>query len=112
MDFINRTPHAIVIRTDNGDITLEPTGVVARVVTKEYTVGTVEGGIPIVKRIFGEVQGIDDLPDDAICIVSSLVLEAAKAKGVSYNLYAPDTGPTAVRDEKGQIVAVTRLIAG
>ena len=25
--------------------------------------------------------------------------------------FAPDTGPTAIRDERGQIVAVTRLVA-
>jgi prophage antirepressor-like protein len=28
----------------------------------------------------------------------------------SIRVFAPDTGPTAIRDERGQIVAVTRLI--
>ncbi len=26
------------------------------------------------------------------------------------NVYAPDTGPTAIRDERGQVIAVTRLV--
>ena len=27
------------------------------------------------------------------------------------NVYAPDTGPTAIRNEAGYVVAVTRLVA-
>ena len=53
---------------------------------------------------------VDGIAGEAICIVSSLVLEAAKAQGCAERLYAPDTGPTAIRDESGQIVAVTRLV--
>jgi hypothetical protein len=33
----------------------------------------------------------------------------AELTGVD-NVYAPDSGSTAIRDDKGQVVAVTRLI--
>jgi hypothetical protein len=45
------------------------------------------------------------LEDDEIGIVSSMVLAATNSSYV----VAPDTGPTAIR-ENGQIVAVTRFV--
>ena len=109
MYVINRTPHHVEIRTPDGNISVRPSGIVARVATTEESLPWV-GSIPIVRRTFGKVEGIDGIPEEAICIVSSLVLEAAKAQGCADRLYAPDTGPTAIRDESGQIVAVTRLV--
>lgn len=48
---------------------------------------------------------------DLFALVSSMVLDAAKAQNhpLCPQLLAPDTGATAIRD-KGQIVAVTRLV--
>ncbi len=63
-------------------------------------------GITLIRRKAGDVQG---LPTDGTpCLVSSMVLDALPdgTKGV----YAPDTGPTALRNEKGQVTAVTRLV--
>jgi hypothetical protein len=106
----NLTPHAIVIRTAEGDTTVEPSGSVARVASTETVVpaGTGIAGvdIPVATREWGEVSGLP--AEGEPCIVSALVLGRVPGrKGV----YAPDTGPTAIRDEKGQIMAVTRLIA-
>lgn len=104
----NLTPHAITIRaTDGTEITIPPSGIVARVSTTEEVVGTCAiTGAPIVRRKFGEVQGLPE--EGAPCIVSSLVLAAVPGRS---GVYAPDTGPTAVRDGNGQVIAVTRLVA-
>jgi len=106
--FINLTPHDIKIVGANGVETVVPaSGAIARVSTQERVVGSVDG-IPLVKREFGEVEGLPAPADNTIYIVSSLVLSAIKGRG---DVVAPDTGPTAIRDEQGRIQAVTRLIA-
>lgn len=103
---LNLTPHPIVIRTEDGSETvLPPSGRVARVTTTEEVVGSING-VPVVRRTFGAVEGLPE--DDTPCVVSALVLSAVPGRP---NTYAPDTGPTAVRDERGQIQAVTRLVA-
>jgi len=105
---INLTPHAITIRTPDGtDITIPPSGIVARVSTTDKVVGTCPvTGAPIVRRVFGDVTGLP--ADGTPCIVSALVLSAVPGRA---GVYAPDTGPTAIRNDAGQIVAVTRLVA-
>lgn len=108
MSMINLTPHPIVIRDQNGtETTIPPSGTVARVSTTDEVIGTcVVTGAPIVRRVFGEVTG---LPEEGVpCLVSALVLSAVPGRE---GVYAPDTGSTAVRNESGQIVAVTRLVA-
>ena len=103
---INLTPHPIVLRLPDGqDVTLPPSGTVARVTMLEDVVGTVSG-VPVIRRRPGPVVGLPDT--DQPVIVSSMVLAAlpAGAPGV----YAPDTGPTAIRDDRGLVVAVTRLV--
>ena len=108
MSMINLTPHSITIRSKDGaEITIPPSGTVARVSTTEEVVGTCPiTGAPIVRRTFGEVQG---LPEEGTpCLVSALVLAAVPGRA---GVYAPDTGPTAIRNDAGQIVAVTRLVA-
>lgn len=58
----------------------------------------------------GAVTG---LPNDCgpIYIVSGMVLDALSASGSKRNdVFAPDTGAGAVRDEAGRIVAVRRLV--
>lgn len=102
---VNLTPHLITLRAKDGsETTIPPSGTVARVVTNESVVGRYNG-VPVVRREFGTVEGLPT--DGSPCIVSSVVLSAIPAgtKGV----YAPDTGPTAIR-KSGQIVAVTRLV--
>ena len=105
---LNLTPHSIVIRRDDGsEVTLPPSGTVARVATVEEVIGHCPiTGAPIVRRAFGEVHG---LPEEGVpCIVSALVASAVPGRR---GVFAPDTGPTAIRDADGRIVAVTRLIA-
>lgn len=103
---INLTPHPIVLQKDDGTrIQIMPSGAVARVSTTDTVTGD-HDGIPVVRRSFGAVTGLPD--GDAPCIVSAMVLAAVPGRA---GVYAPDTGPTAIRDQNGRIVAVTRLVA-
>ena len=70
---LNLTPHAIVVETDNGQITFEPSGTVARVSTHTKVVGTLDSGIPVVERSYGEVNNVPTLPCEPF-LVSSMVL--------------------------------------
>lgn len=102
---LNLTPHPITLQFPDGTrVTIPPSGQLARVTTEEVVVGWASG-LPVVSRTLGEATG---LPEEGVpCIVSSMVAGAVPGrKGV----YAPDSGPTAVR-ENGQVVAVTRLVA-
>lgn len=104
----NLTPHAIVISVAGVTTTIEPSGVIARVSTTEQGAGLCPMTCaPVIRRTFGEVENIG-APDDGPCLVSSLVLSALgdEWRGIAF---APDTGETALRD-KGQIIAVTRLV--
>lgn len=104
-DFINLTPHALTLMLPDGSaITIAPSGTVARVTTEEVVTGEV-AGVPIVERSFGAVEGLPE--EGTLCLVSAMVAAAVPGrKGV----YAPDTGATAHRNEKGHITAVTRLV--
>ena len=106
---LNLTPHAIVVETDNGRITFEPAGIIARVDTHTELVGTVDG-IPVVERGYGEVENVLELPCDPF-LVSSMVLDRLP-KEYSGVAFSPDTGPNdgCIRDSKGMIQAVTKLV--
>lgn len=103
---INLTPHDIVLRTAQGDVTIPASGTVARVATVDADTGDTVSGLPVIRRTFGDVTGLPD--DGAPCIVSAMVLAAVAGRA---DTYAPDTGATAIRNDKGHIVAVTRLVA-
>lgn len=107
---LNLTSHVITLRTPQGDVVFPPSGIVARVETTENPIGTliVNGHqVPVVTRQTGAVT---DLPNDGTPrLVSSMVLAALPAG--TPDVYAPDTGPSAIRNEDGQIVAITRLVA-
>lgn len=105
---INLTPHTIAIRrSDGAQIDIFPEAAPARVQTSEAVDSICPvSGVPIMRRVFGTVVG---LPDEGVrCIVSALVLSAVPGRR---NVFAPDTGPTAIRNDEGHVIAVTRLIA-
>lgn len=117
---LNLTPHPISLKTPAGVIVYPPSGTVARVTMKEVVVGnrviahsTEEEdyytSIPVIRREPGEVQGIPPLSERGEgVIVSAMVLAALGAD--KELIFAPDTGPTAIRNTEGQITAVTRLV--
>jgi D-hexose-6-phosphate mutarotase len=108
MRLINLTPHPLTIRLDDeNDLVLPPSGQVARVAVEQAQVAAV-GGIPIVATVFGAIEGLPAPEPGVLYITSSLVAQAAAREG-RVDVVAPDTGPTAVRDTGGQIIAVRRL---
>ena len=113
---LNLTPHEIVIvETDGAEIVSFPaSGTIARISVTEKVTGTISfDGIPvdIITSVFGEVEGLPSLSDlegHERFLVSSMVLDqlGSEWSGIAF---APDTGKSAVRNEKNQIVGVTRL---
>jgi len=111
VNFVNLTPHAIIVRQNDGtDVTFPPSGKVARVDEMPTTVFGEVGGIPILSRtVFGEVVDLPEPTEGFAYIVSGLVA------GVVYrsDVFAPATGPKdgALRNDKGHIIAVVALKA-
>ena len=105
---LNLTPHAIVVETDNGRIIFEPSGTVASVSTHTSNCDTISNGISVIERSYGEVDNVPTLPCEQF-LVSSMVLDQLPKEygGIAF---APDTGLGAIRDDKGHIVATSRLI--
>ena len=113
---INLTPHEIaIVEADGAEIASFPaSGVIARVAVIEKVTGIQYfDGIPvdIITSAFGEVEGLpalSELEGHERFLVSSMVLDrlGSEWSGIAF---APDTGKSAVRNEKNQIVGVTRL---
>ncbi len=106
---INLTPHAINV----GEKTYEASGMVARISVKSgRRIGTIDG-TPVFDR--DEVVSIENLPESTKGVyyivsgmVGNMLDEERRERG---DVLVPGTGPQdgAIRNEKGHIVAVTRL---
>ena len=130
--FVNYNKHSIRVATPEGVVDLPPCGVVATVTEKDVAHGTL-GGVPVVRKVYGEVVGLPkdrptiDLGDGAErlgpiwAIVNAMVLAALRATHDERATWcvAPDTGPTAVRfpkgddipkEKQGQVDYVTRWV--
>jgi len=110
MRLINLTPHPLTLALGGERLTLPPSGAVARVSTTEVDAGTLAtpaGAIPVVTRALGAVTDLPAPVEGTAYVVSSMVLAGVSGRA---DVYAPDTGPTALRDEQGRVVAVTRLV--
>lgn len=128
---INLTPHDIVVRREDGtDVTVPPSGTVARVVGATRQVRSF-GGVPVKVDEPGRVEGLpapqaplwdgysepppgyDPTPAPGpVYLVSGMVLSALReAKSTRDDVFAPGTGPAdgAIRNERGHIVAATCL---
>lgn len=101
MNFVNLTPHRVVVRPDAApEMISELSDSVVRCQVTAKRIGDLDG-IPLVRQVFGFPTGIPDPKEGTIYIVSALVAQAAGRPDV----VSPDTGPTAIR-ENGQVVAV------
>jgi len=102
---VNLTPHTVTLVCGNKTVDIQPSGQVARVSATAQQVGTItiDGfDFPVVKTVFGDVQGLPEPAENTIYIVSTLVLSAAQGRN---DLVAPNTG-AAIRDADGKIVGV------
>jgi hypothetical protein len=110
--FVNLTPHDITLRDPNGDdVTVAPSGTVARVSTSTTTT-RVLAGLPVRVKVLGAVVGLPDPDGVSVFIVSGAVRGALQEKGSSRaDVVAPATGPHdgAIRNDAGHVVAVTQL---
>ena len=114
---VNATPHVIVLHIAEGiEIRYPLCGNVARVTTKDDPAGNLNDSdgtvVPLIRRTWGEITNLPELQEGQFVIVSSPVLDAAKimCHPLLNRMVVPDSGPTAIRDENGQVTAVTRFI--
>ena len=110
MKLINLTPHDINLQTPSGEIqTIPKSGNVARVKTLPREAE--DTGLPVPTyppTRFGEIDGLPPQEQGVVFIVSSLILSLLDRE----DCVAPATGPNdgAIRNERGHIMAVTRLV--
>ena len=82
----------------------------ARVSYTERQIGEING-IEVVRSIFGSVEGLPRPQPGKAYLVSRLILSALESEGARRSdVFAPDTGSTAIRDAEGRITGVTRLL--
>ncbi len=101
--FVNLIGHDITI---SGYGTLPKADKPCRVDTQQVVIGKISG-IPIVKTYF---KGLDNLPDPeegTYFIVNRITMDYIPI--FREDVFCVDTGPSAIRDENGQVVAVTQL---
>ena len=116
MKLLNLTPHNVTFLLTGAALGAEHTvptsGTVARVTMKTEHQGTVRvpgGYINVAIPEYGEVLGLPPQTEDTALIVSTMVADALRGSGRT-DIYVPDSGPDAVRDDKGQVKAVRRLL--
>lgn len=118
---INLTPHPIIVAvTVNGEevfykIPPERTSIarvktnnpVIQQLTVPHTYYSGSSGselqIPVSQVVYAGVNNLPEPQDDVVYIVSAIVATACKERT---DVFAPDTGASAVRGENGNIVAV------
>lgn len=104
---VNKTPHTIHIADDAGNIIREipPTPPSCRVASTAKP-GPALDGVPFVETVFGEIENLPAPQEDVWYIVSQIVIAAANGRP---DLVRPDSGPTAIRDKDGKMMACRAL---
>lgn len=122
MKVVNLTPHEInLYEGDNIVATFPPSGSVARVDMVRAPQGFIRisewedshpGAAHLLVQIHHEnvnmVEGLPEPKEGTIYLVSRVVLAAVPQERI--DVFCPDTGPTAVRDENGQIAGVRGFV--
>lgn len=105
MEFVNLTPHTLVVYDKDSKHVIRkipPSGTIARVSTRKEQLEPVDG-IPVSRTVFGDVEGIPEPREDTLYVVSSIVASHTSRDDV----VAPDTSDdSVVRNEEGQIIGV------
>lgn len=110
MNFVNYTPHEINLVTSLGlKITFESKGS-ARVKENQKLVRMEKPGIELREVVYGEIEGLPEVKEGQLVIVSFLVKQAnSLLSNPRQDLISPDTGASCIR-ENGQIKAVTGFL--
>jgi len=109
---VNLTPHPLTLEVEGRRVELPPAGPAVRVRTEAREVGRVEVegvSVPVVETVYGALENLPEPQPGTLYVVSLVAAQAAARLGRA-DVVAPDTGPTAVRDAEGRIVAVRRLV--
>lgn len=101
--FVNLIGHDITI---SGYATLTKCENPCHVETQQIIIGKL-AGIPIAKTEFIKLVNLPDPEDGTYYIVNRLCMDYIPF--VREDVFCVDTGPSSVRDENGQVVAVTQL---
>ena len=101
--FVNLIGHDITI---SGHATLPKCDNPCRVETQQMIIGKL-AGVPIAKTEFMKIMNLPDPEDGTYYIVSRIAMDYVPFK--REDVFCVDTGPTAIRDENGQVLAVTQL---
>ena len=101
--FVNLIGHDITI---SGHGTLPRSETPCRVETKQRVISYLVG-IPIVETHFEKIVNLPEPEDGVYYIVSRIVMDFVPFD--REDVFSVDTGPTAIRDQSGQVVAVTQL---
>lgn len=106
MKFINCTPHPInVVNTLGVTVTYEPSGIIPRISTTIVDTEIING-IHFRHIEKGEVANLPNPEEGVLLIVSGMVFDTTERK----DIIAPDTNGSAIRNDKGHIVAVTGFL--
>ena len=103
-NIINLTPHPITFITPDGNVTVAPSGIVARLSVRTATIGDING-IPVTTSVFGEVENLPEPTDGNIFIVSSLVAGRVPERS-GKDVFIPNES---VRDDSGRIIGCKSL---
>ena len=102
---VNLTPHAITLQVGDVATTFQTSGTIARVTQVTQPNGLTVANGQVHTSSFGEVLDIPPPQLGTYYIVSGMVLGALN--GSRTDVIAPKTDTTAIRNDKGHIVAVT-----
>lgn len=105
-NFINLTPHDVVLRLGGTDYVFPASGHLARVKAEEKIIGNLHG-VPVTQHRYSDIEFPEDLVRGKVAIVSSMFLDAAPLD-LTFTCVSPDTGKTCIRED-GRVVAVTRF---
>lgn len=108
MKFVNLTPHTINLQLEDKMFAFPSEGN-CRVSVQQNKDSELEidgHKVPVVVNSYGKVEGLPRPEKDVTYIVSLMVLQAI---GGRPDIFAPDTGSTAIRKD-GQIVAVRQFV--
>jgi len=101
--FVNLIGHEITI---SGHATLPKCDNPCYVETEQMIIGKL-AGVPIAKTEFKKIINLPESEDGTYYIVSRLSMDYVPFD--REDVFCVDTGPTSVRDENGQVIAVTQL---
>jgi len=101
--FVNLIGHDITI---SGHATLPKCDSPCYVETEQMIIGKL-AGVPIAKTEFKKIVNLPESEDGTYYIVNRLSMDYVPFD--REDVFCVDTGPTSVRDENGQVVAVTQL---